>query len=94
MANKQQPRMLFHRAHYSIMASQIRQRYPIAPFLDLKTGYAVDGKMARRIMEDLALSLAKRFKDDNPRFDPIRFLEACSPDNGKYPLAELWKEDE
>jgi hypothetical protein len=38
----------------------------------------------------MALVLAKRFEKDNPLFDPIAFLDACSPDVERYPLSELW----
>src|SRR6266576_7371769 len=38
----------------------------------------------------LALRFAERFKEDNEHFDPIKFLNACSPDVDVYPLGELW----
>jgi hypothetical protein len=41
---------------------------------------------------NLALSFAKRFKEDNPKFDPLKFLDACSPDPDIYPISELWED--
>lgn len=40
-------------------------------------------------LADLALSFAKRFTEDEG-FDPLAFLDRCSPDTDLYPLSELW----
>lgn len=46
----------------------------------------------------LALRFAKRFYDDCAEadeglvFDPLMFLDQCSPDPDSYPLSELWRE--
>jgi hypothetical protein len=38
----------------------------------------------------IAIALAEYFERDNPVFDPIKFLETCSPNPEKMPLGELW----
>jgi len=81
-------RNLFHTAHYNIIAAQIRKRYEAA------THIGEGGNEAERTLEELALSLSKRFKEDNERFDPLMFLDACSPDPDIYPLSELWEEND
>jgi hypothetical protein len=51
--------------------------------------------MARRgVLSALALSLAHRFKDDNDSFDVMKFLTACSPDNDRFPITELWEDED
>lgn len=80
-------RNLFHRAHYNILAKQFRtslsKYYVGADALDeqFRQGAAV---------VDLALSLAKRLSEDNENFNPLTWLDACSPDVELYPLSELW----
>jgi hypothetical protein len=91
------PRELFHRAHYNALAKEVRDHFPtktdgIVGSLQHAHSHS-QNTIVRGSMADFALSLCKRFKEDNPRFDPIKFLEACSPDNDLYPLAELWEED-
>lgn len=47
----------------------------------------------RTALTRLALSFAHRFNDKNiPFFDPLRFLDACSPNTDLYPLSEMWEE--
>lgn len=93
---------VFHRAHYNILAAQIKHGLEKhhAPYL-LKGKDAKYHLGARNALIELALSLAKRLQEDNPpadgkgvyHFDPLRFLDACSPDPEQYPLSELWEED-
>ena len=71
-----EPRKLFHRAHYNIIAKVIRDEYTRSPV---------------GINHKLLLSLAAELKSDNPRFDPIKFLDACSPDPDVFPFSELWE---
>ena len=40
---------------------------------------------------NLAVSLAIRLKADSEDFDPVRFLNACSPNVEKFPFGELWE---
>jgi len=56
-------------------------------------GYAEKRKYVlhhQGVIAELALDFAKSFEEDNPIFDPIKFLDACSPDEELYPLSELW----
>lgn len=46
---------------------------------------------ARRNTEYIALAFAKRFQDEEG-FDPMKFLDQCSPDPEQYPISELWEE--
>jgi hypothetical protein len=90
------PRELFHRAHYNALAKEIRELFPIDEHILDSELYETRTRLIhyRTCLTELALSLCKRFKEDNPRFDPIKFLEACSPDNDLYPLAELYEGDQ
>jgi hypothetical protein len=45
---------------------------------------------ARNALIELAVRFAIRFDKDNERFDPHKFLDACSPDAEQYPLSLLW----
>jgi hypothetical protein len=91
-------RKLFHKAHYNILAKQIRERLTVA--VDFYSrGYERYKDSDRRgdyyaveALVTLALDLAKRFKEDNENFDPLKWLDQCSPDEDKYPLSELWEE--
>lgn len=79
---------LFRRGHYNILAAVIRRELEKhdAPYI------TSEQKMhARNAVLDLALSLAKRLQEDNERFDPTKFLDACSPDPEQYPISELWE---
>jgi hypothetical protein len=77
---------LFHRAHYNIIAAQIRRNFGK---YDGNTPGAVT---ARAALTDLALSMAKRLKEDNPAFDPVVFLDQSTPNPLLYPLSELWED--
>lgn len=87
---------VFNVAHYRIIAAEIREllgetlafysgAYP--PERQKPLYYATDALVR------LASHLAKRFKEDNPLFDPLKFLDACSPNTELYPLSELWADD-
>lgn len=87
------------RKDYKRIAFILRNRYPreinhlplpttrLANYLHLRT------RVQRRVVEDIALDLAYALKEDNKAFDPIKFLDACSPDPEVYPLSELWDGD-
>jgi hypothetical protein len=85
-------RGLFHRGHHNILAKQIRQQYPSIILSTTETSKHY-GLGRRAALEDLALSLAKRLKEDDQNFDPIKWLDQCSPDPELYPFSELWKEE-
>jgi hypothetical protein len=44
----------------------------------------------RKAVEELALEFAKRFTQD-AGFDPVKWLDQCSPDPKRYPLSKLWQ---
>jgi hypothetical protein len=77
-------RKLFSAGHYNIIAGQFKKA------LDRFLGHK-DTSAESATLVDLALSMAKRFALDNDQFDPVRFLDACSPDTQLYPLSELWE---
>jgi hypothetical protein len=71
---------------FNVVAKRIREGFPTQ----------FEQREARSAMTNMALAFAKYFndrKDDYPTFDPITFLERCSPDPILYPIEELWKED-
>lgn len=82
-------RELFHRGHYNILAKQIR--LALEPVMRYGINEVEAG--GRMKMIAFAVSLARRLQVDNERFDPLIFLNACSPDPERYPLAELWSEE-
>jgi len=90
-------RRLFHAAHYNIIAKELREQFPT---YDPKGSdeWARDTRrenMVRRgVIASIALGLTHRFKDDNDKFDPIRFLDACSPNTDLYPMSELWEDED
>ena len=79
---------LFHRAHHNILAAQFRIQY-------LYWNNRIDHEPKLPQLEaltNLALLLAERLLKDNRNFDPLKFLDACSPDVDTYPLSELWED--
>jgi hypothetical protein len=86
--------------HADALAKEIREIFPVAwgehDRLEIPMSLAMRDKanLQRATLSTLAINLAKRFKEDNELFDPVKFLNACSPDVELYPLAELWEEDE
>jgi len=73
-------RKMFHAGHYNVIASQINNKMAV-----------LDTTQERAILVDLALALSKRFLLDNEEFDPLMFLDRCSPDPTTMPLSELWE---
>jgi hypothetical protein len=84
-AKPQIPR--FNRYHYNLLAKMIRERFSNYTYDDDKS--MLIG--ARAAILELALDLTKAFERDNPNFDPMRFLEACSSDNDLYPFTEVYE---
>lgn len=72
--------------HYNAIAKEIREGFPLNTPHNRRVA-----PIERATLTDLALSLARRFSEDNPKFDPERFLDACSPDTDQFPLSELWE---
>jgi len=90
-------RKVFHRAHYNILAKRVR--IALEPWM--QEGQQFDFTQARDNAEVLAIrsalvmfavGLAQRLQADSEEFDPIMFLDNCSPDKDLYPLSELWEE--
>ena len=80
-------RKMFHTGHYNVIAKQIRTELEKYVNFDESWGDAVT---ARNSVIDLALNLAKRLQLDNDEFDPMIFLDRCSPDHERLPITELW----
>lgn len=80
----------FSAQHYNAIAKDIREELS----RHVTQASPPDARDLRAVsaLVDLALRLARRFVEDNPQFDPIKFLDACSPDVELYPLSELWEE--
>lgn len=96
MSARTSPSPLWHAAHYNALAKEIRELSPLAPdFVGLGSNAAEIRRKnieQQAILTTLALNLCHRFVEDNPNFDPLNFLEKCSPDNDRYPLTELWED--
>jgi hypothetical protein len=86
--------------HYNAIAKDIREELTTA--LDFyKFGYSdyvgkkntTHGRNYYGVeaLVKLALRFARRFEADNERFDPLKFLDQCSPNDELYPLSELWE---
>jgi hypothetical protein len=75
---------MFHKGHYNILAAVVERELE---------GKQFEENRERNTLYDLAISLARRLQKDNPLFDPIRFLDACSPDPERYPISELWEDE-
>ena len=88
----------FSAQHYNAISKEIRELFNTdwADADDMNTSKDLiarnNARLQRGTLAALALNLAKRFNTDNERFDPHKFLDACSPNTDLYPLSELWEE--
>jgi len=73
-----------HKAQYNLVAKKLREQFPTSDNTQLQV-------VMRGQICELAIAFAKSFRRDNPNFDPIRFLDSCSPDPDRYPISELWE---
>lgn len=89
---------IWHALHFNTIAKEIREQFPLdsdnedieRPTRALRKAELLAERTA---LTRLALSFAHRFNDKNiPFFDPLRFLDACSPNTDLYPLSEMWEE--
>lgn len=80
----------FHRLHYNFVAKRIRTHYPT--YEATTPSDSIGKHVAQRVVEDIALEFAERFKADNPEFDHLEWLDQCSPDPETMPFSELWEE--
>jgi hypothetical protein len=55
-------------------------------------GSGHDKMVARNEDIRLALNIARELADNSDNFNPLDFLDCCSPDPEIYPLSELWEE--
>ena len=89
MRSRDVNRKMFHAGHYNVIANRFREQ--LTPLLEAHASEDSEIIMAARgALIELALALAKRFALDNDEFDPVIFLDRCSPDPYLYPLSELW----
>lgn len=88
--------------HYNAIAHDIRELFPLDPpsgtiSLADYVGIKLQNQHQRATLVALAISFAARFMQDSDEaeeggaFDPIKFLDACSPNTDLYPLSELWE---
>lgn len=101
MRKQEVDRKLFHRAHYNILAKQIREpltrAYTAEQFYrteqDGDTVQLTKASMQVATLVDLALSLCNRLALDNADFEPEMFLDACTPHGvpEHEMLSELWE---
>jgi hypothetical protein len=74
-----------HAQTYNLVAKKLRDQFP--------TGNADQLILViRGTLIDLSMEFAKSFKQDNKKFDVIKFLDQCSPNPNLYPISELWEE--
>ena len=85
-------RKLFHRQHYNIIAKRFKVSLEpyMSKFSDEQMGIDSEVQAIRASLVGLAIDFARRFVADNDEFDPVLFLNNCSPNVEKYPLGELW----
>lgn len=85
----------FTEYHANVIAKEIRELFPTYdPQNEAMVGAKSINMAQRGILSALALSLAHRFKEEHPNVDYMRFLEHCSPDNDRFPITELWEEED
>jgi len=77
----------FQRQHHNAIAKLMRDNWPADLHNERKVELAVRGHHV-----NTCINFARYLKWDNPFFDPLHFLDACSPDSDMYPLSELWDE--
>ena len=85
----------FQEQHHNAIAKDIRNELAALYFeLGLPGTSSADVRTIiiaqTSIINDLALRFAARFAIDNFDFDPVKWLQQCSPDENQWPLGELW----
>lgn len=86
------PRKLFHKGHSNILAKQFQLTILEIDGSLEDTGTDKHLKHACiRSVCDVAVKIAYRLKEDDPEFDPVWFLNKCSPDVDIWPIGELWQ---
>lgn len=84
----------FTRKDHNFVAKRLRENFPIDTPSELMRSPAdnVGKHLQRGVIVELAMDFARKYKEDNPLFDPHVFLDQCSPDSDRYPLSELWED--
>jgi hypothetical protein len=95
MRNRDVDRKMFHKGHYEVIAGQFRRE--LEPILNSHEHHRErTGETSRYLhgqstaLVNLALAMARRLQLDNHDFDPVIFLDKCSPDSERYPISELY----
>jgi hypothetical protein len=83
--------------HRNAIALEIRELFRNTLAADGLTPLQQSDRLARQgVLVTLAMTLAKRFKNDNGRSFSgdtlLEWLDQCSPDPVQYPFSELWSE--
>lgn len=83
----------FNAKDYNFVAKRLRENFPIDTPPDQMTNPAanVGTHLQRGVVVEIAIDFAKKYQEDNPNFDPLQFLDQCSPDTDRYPFSELWE---
>lgn len=77
----------FNKKDYNFVAKRFRERFPT----DYDVSTKQDVLLQRTMLTVLMLDFAEAYLRDDPKFDPLWFLDACSPDEDVFPLSELWE---
>jgi hypothetical protein len=80
----------FHAMHYNFTAKRLREAFDMSRMDDENGVTRVIQMTNHAVLCDLAVSFAVAYAKDNPSFDPLKFLDACSPDVDLYPFSEAW----
>jgi len=84
----------YHKLHYNLVAKVLRDRFEEYSSDRGTSSSDHTIRIARTsVVVDIALDFAHKFLMDNPSFDPLKFLDQCSPDVDLYPLSELWEQE-
>jgi hypothetical protein len=88
---------MFHKGHYEVIAGQFRRE--LEPLFEAADYYRKEPWHTNQLEKtqlqinavvNLALAMARRLQLDNHDFDPVIFLDKCSPDSERYPISELY----
>lgn len=78
----------FSTKEYNFTAKRFRENFPVEYDVDTKQ----DVMTKRTILATLMLDFAEHYAKDNPMFEPLNWLDQCSPNVDLFPLSELWED--
>jgi hypothetical protein len=78
----------FSTKEYNFTAKRFRENFPVEYDVDTKQ----DVMTKRTILATLMLDFAEHYLKDNPMFEPLNYLDRCSPNVDLFPLSELWEQ--